>query len=125
MIGMMGLGMGAGMSAPNYWRTVAVHNDGALPVLLTVTFGDNETGHHVITEQHTLGGGESFTFPEQQYEEGGWQSVASVHQLDTQCAVGNQLGDRHTFLPHPSAGVEYAHAVHLSCDPAGMVGIDM
>eukprot|EP00302_Diacronema_sp_CCMP2436_P011835 CAMPEP_0179877276 /NCGR_PEP_ID=MMETSP0982-20121206/24710_1 /TAXON_ID=483367 /ORGANISM="non described non described, Strain CCMP 2436" /LENGTH=124 /DNA_ID=CAMNT_0021769877 /DNA_START=25 /DNA_END=399 /DNA_ORIENTATION=+ len=124
-MGMLGMGTGPGTTTPNYWRTIAVHNDAEMPVLLRVTFGDNETGHHVITEQHTLAAGESFTFPEQRYEEGGWQSVASVHQIDTQCTAGSQLGDLHTFLPHPSAGVEFAHFVHLSCDADGAVVLEM
>lgn len=118
------LGVGPYARTPNYWKTISVNNMGADPVFLTVTFGDNETGHHVITESHLLGQHETFTFPEQQYQEGGWTSVASVHQFDAQCYDGSMLGDRQTFLPQATAGVESAHLVSLSCAD-GIVGVHM
>ncbi|KAG8458057.1 hypothetical protein KFE25_012717 [Diacronema lutheri] len=118
------LGFGPAMRPPNYWKSVSVENSGASPIVLDVTFGDNETGHHVITETHTLQAGELFTFPEQQYEEGGWTSVARVQHLDAQCVNGSFLSERQTFVPQPTAGVEAAHQVHMSCT-AGILGVHM
>jgi hypothetical protein len=105
---------------PDYWRTLDVRNDSGMPVILSVTFGDNETGHHVIRETHKIGAGETYMFPEQQYEEGGWTSVASVQAFDAQCVQGGILGARQSFHPRASAGVERAHQVRLSCAPGGI-----
>lgn len=122
---MMGMiGAGAAARPPSYWRTIAVENSGPAPLLLTVAFGDNESGHHVINETHTIGTGETFTFPEQQYEEGSWTSVASVHGFNAQCVNGSMLGDRQFFEPHPTAGIEPTHLVHMNCTN-GMIGVDM
>jgi hypothetical protein len=109
--------LGMGMPTPNYWKTISVGNDGTLPVELSVSFGDNLSGHHVITNTHTLGAGELFTFPEQEYDEDGWTSVASVQEIAAQCVEldGSLLGERHIFRPQPMGGVEAAHSVHLNC----------
>ena len=110
-------GAGPGMLTPNYWKTISVGNDGTLPIVLTVSYGDNLSGHHVVTNTHTLAGGELFTFPEQDYDEGGWKSVASVNAIAAQCTGldGSAFGERHVFLPQPMGGVESAHFVHIKC----------
>ena len=104
-----------GMRPPSYWKAIEATNDGDVPMLLQVTYGDQDSGHHLITETHLIPPGQSFEFPEQLYEEGGWQSVATVHDFSAACVSGQRLGDSHQFLAQPAGGVEGAHPVTLHC----------
>lgn len=93
--------------------------------MLTVSYGDDSNGHHVVTESHQLQPGEEFVFHEHSYDEGSWLSVAGVHDVIARCISNGHAGPTVSITAHPSAGVEGAHGVHVHCSGGGGPEMEM
>mmetsp|Transcript_14027 Transcript_14027/g.37749 ORF Transcript_14027/g.37749 Transcript_14027/m.37749 type:complete len:118 (-) Transcript_14027:209-562(-) len=116
------VGLGMGMRPPNYWKTLDVVNTGSTSLEVTVHYGDDNNGHEIITVTETLAPGQELTYPEESYDEGGWESVATVHDFSVSCLPGGR--HPHTFSVHPAHGIERIHGVSLTCQ-ADTVTVEM
>lgn len=106
------------MQPPSYWKSIDARNDGQAPALVEVSYGDDVGQHHTVLQSHMIRPGEHFAFPEETYNEGGWESVAPVHNIVVTCLQDDKAVSSHLFEAHP-ASLEAMHGIKLGCDASG------